>query len=153
MVMAHLKALETKNDNTLRKQWKTELTKLLYERAYSKDQVLNLYSFIDWLLSLPKELEKVFFEDLKVYEKERNMRYVTNAERFGIQKGIQKGRQEGKREGSYKTYFNLIQNMKNKNFADQEICELTNLDIDTVKKIMNNESVDIPLYLLDNETH
>ena len=40
-------------------------------------------------------------------------------------------------------------NMKNKNFTDWEICELTSLDIDTVKKIINNESVDIPLHLLD----
>ena len=147
VVMAHLKALETKKDNTLRKQWKTELTKLLYERSYSKEQVLNLYSFIDWLLSLPEELEKIFPEDLQVYEKERKMRYITSAERFGIQQGIQQGMQQdmqqGMKEGSYKTYFNLIQNMKSKNFADQEICELINLDMDTIKKIMNNDSVDI----------
>jgi predicted transposase YdaD len=151
VVMAHLKALETRKDNTLRKQWKTELTKLLHERAYSKEQVLKLYSFIDWLLTLPEELEKVFLEDLKVYEKEKKMRYITSAERLGRKEGRQEGRQEGRKEGSYRTYYNLIHNMKNKNFSDWEICELTNLDIDTVKKIMNNETVDIPLYLLDNE--
>jgi predicted transposase/invertase (TIGR01784 family) len=149
VVMAHLKALETKRNNTLKKQWKTELTKLLYERAYSKDQVLSLYSFIDWLLILPEELEKIFLEDLQVYEKEREMPYITSAERLGRQEG----RREGRKEGSYITYSNLIQNLKNKNFSDFEICELTNLDIDTVKKIINNETVDIPLHLLDKETH
>ena len=70
------------------------------------------------------------------------MRYITSAERLGIQKG--------RREGSYKTYFNLIQNMKNKNLSDVEICEYTNLDMDTLKKIINNDPmVDIPLHLLD----
>jgi predicted transposase/invertase (TIGR01784 family) len=142
VVMAHLRALETRMDRALRKQWKTELTRLLYERDYSKDQILKLYSFIDWLLTLPEELEEIFLEDLQTYEKERKMRYITSAERIGIKKG--------RREGSYKTYFKLIQNMKRKNFADQEICELTNLDMDTVKKIMNNDPmVDIPLHLLD----
>ena len=72
VVMAHIKALETKKNNSLRKQWKIELTKLLYEKGYSEKQVLNLYAFIDWVLNLPEELEKVFLEELSFYEREKN---------------------------------------------------------------------------------
>ena len=77
VVMAHLKALETRKDHSLRKQWKTELTKLLYEKGYSETGVLNLYRFIDWVLTLPEAFEKIFFEDLKQYEKEKKMPYIT----------------------------------------------------------------------------
>ncbi|MFZ3046775.1 MAG: hypothetical protein WA151_12745, partial [Desulfatirhabdiaceae bacterium] len=51
VVMAHLKALETGKDPSLRKQWKTGLTKLLYQKGYSRTGILNLYAFIDWVLS------------------------------------------------------------------------------------------------------
>lgn len=143
VVMAHLKALETKKDQSLRKQWKTELTKLLYEKGYSEAWVVNLYSFIDWVLMLPEALEKIFLEELIEYEKEKKMPYVTNAKRIG--------RQEGRQEGTYKTCLGVIQNMKKKNLSDREISEFTGLDIGTIKKIMNNEpiDIDIPLHLLD----
>ena len=151
VVMAHLKALDTKKDNSLRKQWKTELIKLLYEKGYPKKGVLNLYSFIDWVLTLPEALEKIFLEDLREYEKEKKMPYVTSAERIGRQEGIEEGRQEGRQEGKVEGYSDLIQNMKKNDLSDQEIARLTNLDIDTVKKIINNEQVEIPLHLLDQD--
>ena len=138
VVMAHLKAVETRKNHSLRKQWKIELTRLLYEKGYSKEQVLDLYSFIDWVLTLPEALEKIFLEDLRTYEKEKKMPYITSAERLG--------KKEGKRE----LYIDLIRNMKNNNLSEQEIARLINLDIEIVKKVLNNEHVEIPLHLLDH---
>ncbi len=92
VVMAHLRALETRKDHLLRKQWKTELTRLLYEKGYSRTAVINLYRFIDWVLTLPDALEEIFLEELKAYEKEKNMPYITSAERIGRKKGKQEGR-------------------------------------------------------------
>jgi hypothetical protein len=43
-----------------------------------------LYRFIDWVLALPKDLEIDFQEELTRYEKEKDMPYVTSAERIGI---------------------------------------------------------------------
>jgi hypothetical protein len=142
VVMAHLKAIETRKNHSLRKQWKVELTKLLYEKGYSKEQVLDLYSFIDWVLTLPAALEKIFLEDLRSYEKEKDMPYVTSAERIG--------RKEGRKEGKLELYIDLIQNMKNNNLSEQEIAKLTNLDIEIVRKVLNNEKFEIPLHLLEH---
>ena len=83
VVMAHLKALETRKDHLSRKQWKIGLTKLLYQKGYSRTGVLNLYAFIDWVLALPDALEKIFLEDLREFEKEKKMPYITSAERDG----------------------------------------------------------------------
>ena len=42
VVMAHLKALETKKDNALRKQWKTELTKFLLDRLLQNENFFQV---------------------------------------------------------------------------------------------------------------
>jgi hypothetical protein len=41
--------------------------------------------------------------------------------------------------------------MQKKNLSEQEIARLTDLDVDTIKKILNKEQVEIPLHLLDHD--
>jgi len=139
VVMAHLKALETRKNASLRKQWKSGLTKLLYHKGYSREGVLNLYAFIDWVLTLPDALEKIFLEDIKEFEKEEKMPYVTSAERIG------------RKEGTYNTCVNLIRKMKKNNLNEQEIARITDLDIEMVRNIINREPVELPLHLLSRD--
>jgi Domain of unknown function (DUF4351) len=95
VVMAHLKVHETKRSSQNRKAWKFNLTKALYERGYERQQILDLYRFIDWVMILPEAIEKEFWQELQAFEEERKVTYVTNAERFGFERGVQEGRQEG----------------------------------------------------------
>ncbi|MCG9890725.1 MAG: DUF4351 domain-containing protein [Thermosynechococcaceae cyanobacterium MS004] len=95
VVMAHLKVLETKRDVDQRKVWKFRLTRALYEKGYGRQEVLNLYRFIDWVMILPEAVERSFWQDLQSFEEDRKVTYVTNAERFGIEKGIQQGIEQG----------------------------------------------------------
>ena len=99
VVMAHLKTQETSGDATARHDWKLALTRRLYERGYSRDDVVHLYRFIDWLMQLPKALEDQYWQAIEAYEGEKNMSYITYAERVGIEKGIQQGIQEGIQQG------------------------------------------------------
>lgn len=57
VVMAHLKAQETK-DGAARKGWKLHLIRLMRRRRYTRQQVLDLFRVIDWLLQLPPALER-----------------------------------------------------------------------------------------------
>lgn len=91
VVMAHLKAKETRQDSEVRKRWKLYLTKQLYEKGYQREDIINLFHFIDWVMRLPEELENSFWEEVTEYEENKKMPYVTSVE----QRGIQKGRQEG----------------------------------------------------------
>jgi hypothetical protein len=86
VVLAHLAAQATKDKRSQerRRQRKFILTMMLYERGYGRQEVIDLYRFIDWVLTLPLELEESFSEDLAVYERERNMTYITSIERNGI---------------------------------------------------------------------
>jgi hypothetical protein len=94
-VMAHLKTKETRKNMMLRKEWKFKLTRMLYERNYERQDILNLFRFLDWLLELPEDLKQGFQDDLQRYEQERQMPYVTSIERMGIAKGREEEREEG----------------------------------------------------------
>jgi flagellar biosynthesis/type III secretory pathway protein FliH len=107
VVMAHLKTQETRRDPEARRQWKFSLTRRLYERGYSRQDILDLFRFIDWVMILPPELEQQFEADLSFYEEQRTMRYVTTIERRaeerGIEQGIEQGIEKGLEQGSVLT--------------------------------------------------
>jgi Domain of unknown function (DUF4351) len=87
VVMAHLKTQETKRNADDRKAWKFALVRRLYERGYSRSYVLNLFKYIDWIMILPEALKRSFWEELRTYEEERRMPYITSVEQIGIEKG------------------------------------------------------------------
>ncbi len=88
VVMAHLKTRDTHNDEEGRKRWKLYLVRRLYERGYRREDVINLFHFIDWLMRLPEEIEESFWAEMRQYEEDKKMEYVTSVERIGIKKGM-----------------------------------------------------------------
>ncbi|WP_088240674.1 cytosolic protein [Calothrix rhizosoleniae] len=94
VVMAHLAALATRDNRTQRKQQKLNLVKRLYEQGFEREQVINLFRFIDWMLTLPSQLEKDFWQEFREYEETISMRYVTSVERIGIEQGIEQGKNQ-----------------------------------------------------------
>jgi hypothetical protein len=84
------KSLETKRDKPSRKVWKLRLIRGLHESGYNRTDVVNLFNFIDWLLSLPQPLEAEFWQALKTYEEERQVPYITSVERIGYDRGKKK---------------------------------------------------------------
>jgi len=95
VVMAHLKTCDTRNDEESRKRWKLYLVRRLYERGYRREDVINLFHFIDWLMRLPEGMEESFLTEMHQYEEGKKMEYITSVERIGIKKGIQQGIQQG----------------------------------------------------------
>ncbi len=100
VVMAHLKAQETRGDYENRLDWKLRLFRRLYERGFSKQDILELFRFIDWLLWLPDELTQKFRQTVAEYEEGKRMPYVTSIERLGRQEGREEGRQEGRQDAT-----------------------------------------------------
>ncbi len=95
VVVAHLKAQETRLDRPERKRWKLALVRRLYEQNYSRIEVINLFHFIDWVMSLPQELEQEFWQSVQELEEERSMPYITSVQRIGRQEGLLKGIEMG----------------------------------------------------------
>jgi hypothetical protein len=105
VVMAHLKAQETKRNPSRRKAWKLSLIRRLYETGYDRQDILYLFKFIDWVMILPEGLKQAFWQELKAYEEERKVPYITSVEEIGFERGIQQGRQEGRQEESRSLIF------------------------------------------------
>jgi len=91
VVMAHLKTQETAKDDPKRMQEKLEIVRHLYRKGFSKQDILNLFRFIDWIMDLPKETEQIFWDELGAEEKEGKMPYITTGERIGYKRGKQEG--------------------------------------------------------------
>jgi hypothetical protein len=84
VAQAHLIAPRTRDDARGRLEKKLEITKHIYERGFSEQQIIGLFRFLDWVLALPGELESEFRREMDRYEEERKMRYVTSVERVAM---------------------------------------------------------------------
>tara|TARA_R110001606_G_scaffold259369_1_gene407107 strand:- start:265 stop:1227 length:963 start_codon:yes stop_codon:yes gene_type:complete len=98
VVMAQIYAKRLK-DGATRKDVKIALIRLLYERGYSREQIVRLFNIIDWMLQLPRALESEFVQAVYAIQEEKHMPYVNTVERFEREKERQEGRQEGRHEG------------------------------------------------------
>jgi hypothetical protein len=91
VVLAHLKALETRNDPQDRRTWKFRLVRGLYERGFRKEDVRQLLRLVDWLVELPPSLQADFQREVDEYVEGQTMPYVTSFEREGMFKLIKAG--------------------------------------------------------------
>ncbi|MGH7172904.1 MAG: transposase [Gemmataceae bacterium] len=98
VVLAHLATRQTHHDPASRHAWKVRLLRGLYERGLSRDDVLQLFNLIDWMMDLPPALEQLFKQEAEDIERENHMRYVTSIERLARQEGKAEGKAEGQAE-------------------------------------------------------
>ena len=66
VVMAHAKHYATRRNFQARLAWKLDLTKALYRRGYDRTQVIALYRFLDWVMTLPEEYSQAMTSPLSV---------------------------------------------------------------------------------------
>lgn len=98
VVLAHLKTVQTRTDLPTRKVWKMRLVRGLFERGLSAEEIRQWFRLIDWIMDLPVELEQQFRSELRQYEEESKMPYVTSVERLARAEGREEGREEGLQE-------------------------------------------------------
>jgi len=69
----------------------------------------------------------------------------------GFKIGRQKGWQDGRQEGSQHLLSNLVMGMRKRGLDAAQIAENLGLDPTLVTRVINRESVEIPLYLLGQD--
>jgi hypothetical protein len=99
VVLAHLATQETRHNDTQRALAKFALTRRLYTLGYERQEIVDLYHFIDWIVKLPPEMELAVWQQIRQFEQEGHMEYITTAERIGHAQGLEEGRAEGRVEG------------------------------------------------------
>jgi len=98
VVRIHLMSLQTRHATAQRLDGKKALLQALYEANFTEPQFFDLYVFLDWVLTLPDELEHQFNEFAVICEETKKMPFITGIERQGIQKGLQQGILQKSRE-------------------------------------------------------
>ena len=92
---AHILTQQTRNKNQARYQAKLRLVRLLYQRHWDKQRVINLFRVVDWLMKLPESLGQQLWQEIETIEESAKMQYITSVEKLGIAKGRLVGRVEG----------------------------------------------------------
>ena len=92
---AHLLTRRTRGDDLLRYEAKLRLIRLLYRQGWARQQVLELFSVLDWMMRLPKDLKEQLWQDIDALDEEKRMAFVNTWEERGIEKGMAKGLEKG----------------------------------------------------------
>ena len=87
VVLAHLATQETRQSDMQRAVAKFALTRRLYTLGYDRQEIVNLYRLIDWMVKLPPDMEADVWQQIKQFETEGHMEYITTAERIGRAEG------------------------------------------------------------------
>jgi hypothetical protein len=101
VTMAHLQTQATRHRPAERYAAKLNLAKMLYKRGYHRQDILELFRFIDWVMALSPELEEQFMTDVVAYEAQERKPYVTSVERIAIRRGIEQGIEQGMQQAVY----------------------------------------------------
>ncbi|MGE4335625.1 MAG: hypothetical protein AB7E55_06590 [Pigmentiphaga sp.] len=81
-----------------RMQPKLALVHRLLASGYSRGDVVSLLRLVDWLLTLPADLEAPYVQALGQLQKETAMTFVTSYERVAMRKGEARGIEIGKQQ-------------------------------------------------------
>jgi hypothetical protein len=140
VVMAQIHAKRLK-DGATRKDVKIALIRLLYERGYSREQIVRLFNIIDWMLQLPRALEREFVQAVYAIQEEKHMPYVNTVERFEREKERQEGRHEGV-EGTLRKQI-ALKFGEMPDWADQRLTSASDAQLDEwVVQILTADSLE-----------
>lgn len=84
---AHILTQKTRNKHQERYEAKLRLIRLLYQRRWDKQRIINLFVVVDWLMKLPEWLDIQVWREIESIEENEKMQYITSVERIGLAKG------------------------------------------------------------------
>ncbi|MBF0614726.1 MAG: DUF4351 domain-containing protein [Magnetococcales bacterium] len=96
---AHLTARSTRKQPEERYRQKWRITRSLYQRGFTRQQIIDLFWFIDWVLQLPQDLEQRYYQEIRVFEEGAQVQYITSVERIGLERGMAQGMALGMEKG------------------------------------------------------
>lgn len=117
ITVAHILTQQTRKQHQERYEAKLRLVRLLYQRQWDKQRVIDLFSVLDWLMQLPEWLNSQVWQELETIEESKKVQYITSVERIGIAKGIAKGRIEGRVEGRVEGVSRLLRRQLERRFG------------------------------------
>jgi flagellar biosynthesis/type III secretory pathway protein FliH len=90
----------------------------LYRRGFDRQQVIDLFRVIDWMMRLPKDLQAQLRQDLNTLEEESKMVYITSIEQLAKEEGMQAGMQQGMQQGRVVGKIQLLERQLQLRFGE-----------------------------------
>lgn len=102
--------LETKSGKSedARYEAKFKLMRLLFQKGYDRQAIINLLKFIDWILRLPAELNQKLRGDIEAIMPKETKMYISSFEKIAEDRGRQEGRQVGLGEAHEASIFKFV---------------------------------------------
>jgi hypothetical protein len=114
---AHLLTRRTRGEPQRRYEAKLRLIRLLYRQGWARQQVLDLFAVLDWMMRLPPALTQRLWQDVDALDEEKRMAFVTTWEERGILKGMEKGIAEGLQKGRLLGEAALLERLLTRRFG------------------------------------
>ncbi|MDW8051015.1 MAG: hypothetical protein RMJ83_00870 [Armatimonadota bacterium] len=99
LLLAFLKARETAGSPDLRFEARKQLAFLARERGYNEELLAQLDELLEGIMALPEFLEKEFERALEEYKRQKQVPFISAAERIGLRRGLVEGYTEGYAKG------------------------------------------------------
>lgn len=147
VVLASLYLIKSKNDDNKKYRFKRKLIRLAKEKNYQDEQIINLLRFINFIVTLPENLELKFQEEIiSEFLKSKDMIYseaqVSFINKIHLALYGETLEDKVKREESQKAALEktiIIQNMIIElKLDDKKIAQITKTPIEIVKDIRKN---------------
>lgn len=97
VVDAHLGTQRTRGDKAERGEVKFAIARSLFQRGFSRERVNLIFRFLDWVMKLPPEINRIWWEN-QVPFIDIMTQEIMNARQAGLEAGLREGRQEGRQE-------------------------------------------------------
>ena len=133
---AHILTQRTRKESQARYEAKLRLVRLLYERQWDKQRIIDLFEVVDWLMKLPKWLETKIFQEIESIERREDMRYINSVQRMymekfraeGMELGIEQGVEIGLVKGVVTGEAKLLKKQLEKRFGSLPSWAITKLE-------------------------
>ncbi len=129
IILAQLEAMALTKEKNAEQHFisKLKLTRLLYEKGWSREYVYNLYRFIDWIIQLPQDLVLKYNEERHKLEEAKHMSYITQTEQLWLD------------QGRAKTEAKMVQNLYSTIKDEKQVAKLARMSLKKVKELLAKE--------------
>ena len=141
IVLAHLTTQQTSIDPQRRYQGKLRIAKSLYQRGYNRQDILELLRLVEWMMTLPENLELDFQQELIRFEEESSMPYILSFERNAERK-VHQARLEGILQKGREDVLEVLR-IRFENLPSSIELVINQIEDDSVLKALHRQAVTI----------
>jgi hypothetical protein len=123
-ILASNYALQSKNKEDNKLKFKIKLAQLLLQRNYNRDEIIEVFKFIDVLLELKNESNrKIYYEEVIKVANTKKKEIIGDFQKMAIKQGIEEGKLE------------VAKKLKEKGIDIKIIIETTGLTKSDIEKL------------------